>query len=110
MTVILQRLPRKKLGIHRRDFTVSEKNKIRFYPKPAEVLFSFKVIDDELHMRSECQDVKPSEWYLVPPAGRKILGVDLQVWAIDTKLENATVTFSTTEEARKWQIDCLVEV
>lgn len=110
MPAIIQRLPRRKQGIKECEFIVGQQEAICLYPKPAEVLVRFKLADDELHMRTECQDLPPGGWYLVPPGGKKVIGIDLHVWVIDTDEERAVITLSTQEEARKWQLNCISKV
>lgn len=110
MTAIIQRLPRRQLGIKDRDFIIGQQEAICLFPRPAEVLARFKVVDDELHMRTECQAIPPSGWYLVPPAGLSVLGLNLQVWVIDTERKTAKITFSANQEAQLWQIDSMSKV
>lgn len=107
MTVVIQRLPRTKLGIKDRDFVVNHDQAVCLFPTPAEVLVRFKFEDDEVHMRTECQAIKPSAWHLVPPMGLKVLGLSLQVWAIDIKAKTASITFAATQEAQIWQLDSI---
>ena len=109
MPAIIQRLPRETLGIKQCDFTVGQLDALCLYPKPCEVLVRFKVSDDELHMRTECQDIAPSSWHLVPPGGLKVIGLDLQVWVIDTDNQTAAITLSTEEEARAWHLNCIAK-
>lgn len=110
MPVILQRLPRRPIGIKQRDFNVGQQDAVCLFPVPAQVLVRFRLDDDELHMRTECQAFPPSDWHLVPPAGIRVLGLELQVWAIDTDDQVAAITFSAQQEAQLWQIDSMKAV
>lgn len=110
MPAIIQRLPRRPLGIKQNNYTVGQHEAVCLFPVPAEMLVRFRIVGDELHMRSECQAIPPSDWHVVPPGGLSVVGLNLQVWVIDTDEKTAAITFSVNQEAQLWQLDSMKKV